>query len=204
MKKTDILASIIIAELDAWLIILIIKNLEKDIAFPPLISLLIKFSPLILPVLAVLGLFVASWLRKKVLSLFQLYKFVLAGSLNTFIDIGILSLLMYVFGIYAGLGFSLFKAVSFITATTNSYLWNKFWTFRKPKTVKPEKEFFQFFIISVFGFAINLGTASVIVNAIGPQFSFSLAAWGIIGGIAASFVGLTWNFLGYKFIVFKK
>ena len=204
MKKTDILASIIIAELDAWFIILIIKNLEKDIAFPPLISLLIKFSPLILPVLAVLGLFVASWLRKKVLSLFQLYKFVLAGSLNTFIDIGILSLLMYVFGIYAGLGFSLFKAISFIAATTNSYLWNKFWTFRKPKAVKPEKEFFQFFIISVFGFAINLGTASVIVNAIGPQFSFSLAAWGIIGGIAAAFAGLTWNFLGYKFIVFKK
>ena len=197
MKKSDILASVIVAELDACLIILIAKNIGWNLP-------LINFSPLFLPVLAVLGVFVASWLGKKILTIFQLYKFVLTGSLNTFIDLGVLNLLIMLSGITAGLGFSSFKAISFIAATINSYAWNKYWTFRKGDKAKTKEEFLQFFVISAIGFVINVGTASLVVNLIGPQFGLSETLWANIGGIIASFTGLTWNFLGYKFIVFKK
>jgi len=70
--------------------------------------------------------------------------------------------------------------------------------------LKPKIEFLQFFIITATSFSINVGTASFIVNSIGVQFGLSPEWWANIGAITASFAGLSWNFLGYKFIVFKK
>jgi len=54
------------------------------------------------------------------------------------------------------------------------------------------------------GLGINVGIASWIVNIIGPLFGSPLKIWANIGAIAASIVTSVWNFLGYKFIVFKK
>jgi len=142
----------------------------------------------------------------------QAIKFVLVGILNTLVDLAVLNILILASGISAGFGYSVFKGISFTVAVINSYFLNKFWTFKagegEGRTKKPfgaaqGREFAQFFTVSLIGFGINVGVASLVVNAVGPQFGIAPKIWANIGAICATLVGMSWNFLGYKFIVFK-
>lgn len=198
MKKTDFIVALVIGELIAILSFGILKNLDLTT------KLVYWIWPLFLPVFCAGCLYIAHLLSQKIKIFWQLAKFILVGVLNTIIDLGVLNFLMWYFSIAGGLLYSVFKGLSFLTATTNSYFWNKFWTFEKKKSNDTHKEFFQFFIVSLGGFIINVGTASLVVNLIGPQFGIAPEWWANIGAIIASFAGLTWNFVGYKFIVFKK
>ncbi len=159
--------------------------------------------PIIFPILSLLGLWISFFLGRKILVIFQAAKFVLVGILNTFIDLGILNFLILISQITEGFLFSVFKGISFTVAVINSYFWNKFWTFKKSKTNQTGKEFIQFLIVSLIGFGLNVGTASLVVNIIGPQFGFSKEIWANVGAILATFFAMAWNFIGYKFIVFK-
>jgi putative flippase GtrA len=148
----------------------------------------------------------------------QLAKFGVTGVMNFLVDLGVLSILIFISQDYfqvetkktiLSLGFviltfySIYKAISFILASFNSYFWNKFWTFEKKSTEKTGKEFTQFFIVSLVGFILNVLVASYVFKSI--DFSgLTSNQWGLVGAAAGSIVGLTWNFLGYKFIVFKK
>jgi putative flippase GtrA len=111
--------------------------------------------------------------------------------------------MIFLTGIASGFSYSLFKSVSFSVAVINSYFWNRIWTFEKGGHGNA-KEFGSFLIVSLIGFAINVGIASLVVNLIGPKFGLSKELWANVGAIIAAFSGMTWNFLGYKLIVFKK
>ena len=207
LKKNDIIAAAIIAEIDAWLFMAIFKNLQFDFALPVMdvqATAMIKFLPIILPVGAVVGLFVADFIGKKIAAIFQMYKFLLTGTLNTFIDLGILNGLMFIFSTTAGLGLSAFKAFSFSAAVINSYFLNKFWTFKKKDTKANSKEFITFYALTGIGLLINVGIFTIIVNIMGPQFGFSPAIWANVAAIIATVSVCLWNFLGYKFIIFKR
>lgn len=207
MHKKDILAAAIIAEIDAWLFIAIFKNLDLNFGtgeFAVLIPELIKFLPLVLPGLAVLGFLIAWLIGRKIVVIFQLYKFLLTGSLNTFIDLGVLNFLMWAFDVAHGWPYSLFKGISFTTSVVNSYFWNKFWTFEKKETGIGAKEFSRFYLLTGVGFLLNVGIASFLVNVLGPQFGLSEKLWANVGAIIATTLVCMWNFLGYKLIVFKK
>lgn len=197
MKKSDIIIALIIGELIALFSLSILKNLGIQIAW------LYWVWPIIVPIGSLVGLFVAFFLGKKLLILWQAAKFVLVGMLNTFVDLGVLNILILITQISSGTVYSAFKGISFIVAVINSYFWNKFWTFKRKENVNPKKEFTQFFVVSLIGFGINVGVASLVVNMVGPQFGLSEKIWANIGAIVATFCGMTWNFLGYKFIVFK-
>jgi putative flippase GtrA len=112
--------------------------------------------------------------------------------------------LIFFSGIASGIYFSLFKALSFIVANVNSYFWNKHWTFVGEGSKKAPQEFGIFFAVSIGGLLINVLSASFIVNIIGPQFGLSSEIWANVGGICASFIGMAWNFVGYKIVVFRK
>ncbi|MCH8741938.1 GtrA family protein [Patescibacteria group bacterium] len=196
MKRSDIFAAIIIGEVSAWLILLVFKNIRLELPFWWII-------PVILPILSLIGMWLASILGKRLFIIYQASKFLLVGILNTLIDLGILNFLILITGMASGLAFSFFKGASFLVAVVNSYFWNKFWTFKKKETTKDPKEFAQFFVVALIGLGINVLIASFIVNVIGPQFGLSEKIWANLGAIAATFFGMTWNFLGYKFIVFK-
>jgi putative flippase GtrA len=144
---------------------------------------------------------------KNFLLVFQAGKFVIVGIVNTLIDFGVLNLLMYLTNITSGIGYAAFKGISFLVAVTNSYFMNKFWTFKSTGQERKGKEFLQFFAVSCVGFAINVGVASLVVNVISKSFpglGFSAKFWANIGALAATFCAMAWNFVGYKFIVFKK
>ncbi len=203
-RKSDLLSSVILGEMVAVFLILISKNLERDV---PILDILLRAKWLIflvVPALATIGVYGTYRLGRRRPFLFQFGKFITIGLSNTAIDFGILNILIFITNIQRGYFYSLFKAVSFVVAVTNSYLWNKFWAFENPNTQGTGKELFQFVTISGIGFGINVAIASFIVNFIGPIGAISSRIWANIGASAAILISVFWNFMGYKFVVFKK
>lgn len=196
MKKTDAIISVIIGFLIGVFFFVILKNIGIEIPYSWLLVI-------IFPSLALLGMFIVSFLGKKFLIIYQAGKFMLVGALNTFIDLGILNILIWFSGIASGSWYPVFKGISFLFATTNSYFWNKHWTFEKRKRVFAPGEFSKFLVVTTIGFSINVGIASVIVNVMGPQFGITDKMWATIGAFAAALISWIWNFLSSKFIVFK-
>lgn len=162
------------------------------------------------------GLTIAYCIAKKIAVFWQLGKFIVTGMLNVLVDMGVLSLLIIFFrnsleinakdAVFAGLSFltfySFYKAGSFVVANINSYLWNKYWTFGQSGEKKTE--FLQFFSVSIIGFVINVAVASLVFRLGNPTGSLAQGQWGLVGAAMGSIIGLAWNFIGYKFIVFKK
>jgi putative flippase GtrA len=118
---------------------------------------------------------------------------------------------MFLTGIVIGPGYSAQKAVSFLFAVTFSYFLNKNWTFEDKSRQEENKKRLQFFAVSLIGMLINVAVATVIVNYLQIPINNILHAffltpklWGTIGALGGTAVGLIWNFIGYKFIVFKK
>jgi putative flippase GtrA len=197
MKKVDIIISPIIGFLIGVFFTLSLKTLRIDIFQG-------WFLLVIFPVLTLFGLFFASLLGKKILTIYQMAKFLLVGALNTFVDLGVLNFLMWIFGIYIGVFYTIFKGISFLVATINSYFWNKHWTFEKKEEVFTFREYLKFLIIVSIGLLINVMIASFVVNVIGPQFGITVQLWANVGAFLAILIAWIWNFLGAKFIVFKK
>ncbi len=202
VNKRDYLIVGIIGALIGLLTIPILTNINLPLFFKVNISnsiLLILFFA----VFALLALWVSALLAKVVPVMLQIAKFAAVGGLNTLLNLGVLNLLIYIFSIAKGLPYSIFIAIAFIIANINSYFWNKYWTFGSKGEVGV-KEFGQFFVVSLVGFGISVGVASLVVNVIGPVGGISDARWANIGALSATVGSLAWNFVGYKFIVFKK
>jgi len=202
--KRSIIYSLILGELSSWFLIFVIKNpYIEELKGLAAISNLIWVLPIVFPILFLIGIILAEVLGKFFKIIYQLARFIEVGVLNTLIDFGILNLLIWLTGITAGLAIAPLNAVSFLTATTNSYFWNKFWTFEKKGGVRP-KEFTQFLIISGIGIGVNTGIMVAGTSLISPLLGLSPGAWANLMKVLATLVSMVWNFLGYKFIVFKK
>ena len=65
-------------------------------------------------------------------------------------------------------------------------------------------QFFQFIAVSIVGLVLNAGiTYSLITFATGFM-DVSPETWATISSAIASVAVLSWNFIGYKFFVFKR
>ena len=139
----------------------------------------------------------------------QFFKFAMVGIFNTFLDLGLLNLLIFFTGAgEKGLVFGLFKAMSFSCAATSSYLFNKYWVFRDPSNKKRALQVSQFLIVTIIGGAINTVTATIVVTYVlhGLPLISVLAdekLWPTLGGLVGTGAGMFWNFFGYKYLVFK-
>ena len=136
----------------------------------------------------------------------QFIRFFCVGLLNTGIDFAVLNLLIYLTGKSSGIYFPVFKSISFIVAVTNSYFMNKHWTFKAFDNIGSARtsEFLKFLGIYIIGGGINVGVATYVVNYISAPAGFSPVLWANVGAVFAVVFTLTWNFVGLKFIVFKK
>ena len=214
LAKRDFYLSTL-AGLFIGLLILPVINAAKPefFNFPIALSVIIFFL-----IATPLGILVASLIGAKIPIIWQIAKFGVTGVMNFLVDLGVLSLLIVIFQevleielkeTILGLGililtyYSICKGTSFIVANVNSYFWNKFWTFEDKSSEKQVTEFTQFFVVSLVGFFINVLVASYVFKAINMP-GFTPEQWGLIGAAVGSVAGLAWNFLGYKFIVFKK
>lgn len=197
MSRKDLYLVSLIGFLFGWLLLLPAKNLGLVIT-PQLVLAAVAgftlFAPLALVILKFLSRFWAV--------LYQFGKFAAVGALNTVIDLGVLNLLILLTDIYIGIYFIIFKAISFLVASTNSYFWNKFWTFQSKLPVMV-KEYVRFIFFTIIGLLINVSAAYFIVSVIGPLFGADLKLWANIGALVAIGVSLVWNFFAYRYIVFR-
>ncbi|OGD33959.1 hypothetical protein A2988_00505 [Candidatus Azambacteria bacterium RIFCSPLOWO2_01_FULL_46_25] len=204
--RTDLMASTLLGFLIGVLAPFILSNIGKHYAFQ-------NYLFIVFAVLAPLGLYAFALASRWMPALYQLGKFGIVGSANFFIDLGILHFIIYLSGsqtarVLFSVAFAsittwtLFKAVSFVAASTSSFFWNKFWTFQEKKIEEAKKEYVSFLTISVVGLLINSAIFSLVFS-FKPE-SMRETLWATIAAVAGAFGGLFWNFLGYKFIVFKK
>ncbi|OGZ31699.1 MAG: hypothetical protein A3H02_01380 [Candidatus Niyogibacteria bacterium RIFCSPLOWO2_12_FULL_41_13] len=203
----DYILSIIAGFFTALFVIVILKSLNYSFPANPIYFLAI------LPILWLAAIIVSKYIGRYLPWFYQLAKFSITGFLNTSIDFVILNFLMAATGIAFGFWFSVFKAGSFLVANINSYFWNQYWSFGGKKDEKKislkelfsfqTKEYYRYFLISIGAIFVNVGVASLIVNVISPQFGASPQVWANVGAVVGAVFQLVWNFVGYKFIVFK-
>lgn len=199
----DNILSLFIGEVCAWLIIFIGRNLAvENVGFQVLLPYF-KYLPFVFPLICLAGMLIARLLRNLLPIIYQLAKFILVGGLNFLIDMGVLNFLIFSTGVSTGITQSGFKSLSFLVAVTNSYVWNRHWTFKNEAQESISQEFFQFFIITVIGFSINVGIDYILVNIVSPFWEMPLKTWAQFSALLATLVQLVLNFLGYKFIVFN-
>jgi putative flippase GtrA len=141
----------------------------------------------------------------------QFGKFFLIGILNTLVDLAVINAETLLSGVKDGAGYAVQKGVAFLVAVTMSYFLNKNWTFGDTSKQEQGKKFSQFLFVSIIGMVINISVSTVAVTYAKPvinsilQLSFLTdQVWVSLGALTGTAFGLIWNFLGYKFWVFKK
>lgn len=134
----------------------------------------------------------------------QLLRFAIIGGINTLVDFAILNALSWVTGIYSGDGIIILNIISFTVAVVNSYFLNKRWAFQDPSGGAGSRKFTLFLAVSVIGAMINTATVRIITTNVDPVLGLAPELWLNAAKAAATGLSLIWNFVGYKFWVFRK
>ncbi len=130
-------------------------------------------------------------------------RYLIIGVLNTLVDLGFLSFLLYFNqNKTTGWYYILFKSLSFILALGNSYYFNSHFSFSNFQQKSSHIErVSKFLLVSLIALAININLASLINHfnfwSLSPHF------WGTLAALIASFFGTIFNFIGYRFWVFN-
>lgn len=156
----------------------------------------------VFPLIALVCLWLAYLIGRKILFVFQAAKFFLVGIFATIIDLKFFEILAWLFSSFVGM-LIISKAISFLLATFLKYWGNKHWAFQKSEK-ESIKEIVLFLMVTVIGLALDVSAFYYFLSIMGPQFNLSLHIWTEFSVIFAAIIAAAWNFLGYKFLVFKK
>lgn len=193
-----------LAFLGGVLIVLFLSVVVKNASVPLFLPAWLLI--LAIPLGAVFGIWLGGILAARVRLVFaQFAKFSVTGLLNYSVDLGILNSLILVTGNTSDFALIGFRIVSATMAVSNSFGWNRWWTFTKLQEERGSitSEYIKFIVASAFGITINFGVYYIIVIWIGPLGGLSIERWVNVGAVAGSLVGLLFNFLSYKKFVFK-
>jgi len=197
MRLVDTIIAIICGEALA----LVVEDILQDYSINT--DIVIWFLLFLGPVLAVAGLWVAETISKRLIFIYQFAKYFLVGILTTMIDLKIFDLLISVIGLNIGIISGTAKALSFLISVIVKFIGNKLWVFENKEKSSLGKEFITFLLVTFVGLLIDIGGFFYFAKVLGPQFNMPIAAWVKISVIAAAILAAVWNFLSYKFIVFK-
>jgi putative flippase GtrA len=122
----------------------------------------------------------------------QFFKFGVVGASGTIVNFIVYHSVIKIFAAPIWLAY----AIGFLTGGVNNYWWNRHWTFRSQG--HPWKELAQFITVSAIALAIS---EIVLVEAARyvPAMPFRKS----VVGLAATFVGMGWNFFANKFWTFR-
>lgn len=197
MTRSDLINVLVVSLLIGVFLLPVVKATGFWDMFPATFWILLI---ILIPVLSVVGMFIAFTIGNRVPILWQFTKFALVGVLNTAVDFGILNLLIVVTSITSGPGLIPLNALSFSAAVVNSYFWNKRWVF----VGKAKGNFAVFFIVTLIGLGINSGIVFLIATFVTPFFEISGTLWVNFAKVLATGISLFWNFTGYRVIVFRR
>lgn len=118
----------------------------------------------------------------------QIFRFLLVGFLNT-----ILSYIVYISLLYLGIYYILALLISYIVGITNSYTYNKKWTFKSKGGSK--REFSKFVLVYGITFSVNSFLLLLFVEKLmlGPN----------IGQVFALSIVTMISFFGHKYWSFR-
>ena len=136
--------------------------------------------------------------------LWQIAKSFLVGTSNGFVDVVILYFLQILAGVNMASWYPLLKSISFGGSLINSFAWNKIWAFEDGDNREYRKQGPKFAIVMIVGAILNVSISSALVKFAPLPAFLDLQTWGIVAAIISACIVFIWDFLGYKFIVFKK
>lgn len=198
MKIVDIIFALICGLTVNWVAFDFLKSYGIDFG-------LYKWLLLwLLPIISLIFLWLASLIGRKLLFVFQAAKYLLVGAFVTVIDLKLFEFLVWIFSFAISQNQIIAKVTSFLFATFVKYWGNKHWAFEKPGKERVKLEVFQFFLITMVGLGIDVGFFFYLTRIMGPQLETPQELWVKLSVILAAIVAALWNFLGYKFLVFKK
>lgn len=141
--------------------------------------------------------------NKKQSALAQFLKFAVVGVVNTAVDWVVFYLLVRM---VTDIDRSTAKALSFLAAMLNSYLWNTIWTFKNEYTQVSKKSgakskiFLKFAFVSLIGWGVNVMT----YNLASSDLHFTIVNSDFVPLVFASGAAILWNFFANKFWTYKK
>jgi len=163
------------------------------------------------PVLSVVCLEIANQIGKKITFIDEAAKFFLVGAFSAVVDIKVFQFSAWILGLIIFVSPLVSKSISFLVSTVVKYGGNKIWVFSAQggpasgwENKYLAKELLQFFTITLIGMIIDVATFYYFTKIMGPQFSMQPKIWEELSIVFSALVAALWNFLGYKFWVFKK
>jgi putative flippase GtrA len=211
MKKIDFIIAIAGGLAVAW----VVGDFLKGFSISGFYTLIFF---IILPIFSIFCLWLAYLIGKKLLFVLQIAKFVLSGALADVVDIKTFQFIFFLFP-----NSIIIKTVSFLVATFAKYWLNKYWAFGSAVnggvlgslgglqedfkgSIKKETliEVAQFFFITLAALLVNVASFFYFTKILGPQFQIPEKIWTELSIILSALVAASINFLGYKFLVFKK
>jgi len=203
MKLLDIILAFICGEASAFLINDLISDLVGNNFFG--VKTLRFVFLFLIPILSILFLWVADLIAKKFLFVLQLAKHILVGLLVVLVDLEIFTLLIGLFSVESGWFSGTAKAISFlVSVSTIKFFGNKYWAFEEKEKNNIGRQFTVFLIVTLVGLIIDVSSFLCLIKIIVPQLGLTSRVWIKISVIIAAIIAAAWNFLTYKFIVFKK
>ena len=201
VAKKDYWIAAVIGFLTGVLLLIILFFLQISFLYKNLIALVL------IPILWAAGVWFGDFLGARVKPFFsQFGRYAAAGFLSTTIDFSVLNLTSYLTGVTTGIIVGWVNAPGFLIAVVNGYLWNKLWVFKDYDKEGLFHDFPKFFAVGLGGLIIN----STLIIALTTYAPVSIVAavgpskWLNVAKFIANIAVIIWNFLGFKFIVFKK
>ena len=119
------------------------------------------------------------------------------------LDAAILNFFLVATKLTAGLPQTGFKGVSFVLGIISKLPAEQALDIFRRFKKDTKKEIYQFILISGVGFFLNVGLDYVFVNMLDSFWNMKPILWAQFSAVMAGAITMSWNFLGYKFIVFK-
>ena len=129
----------------------------------------------------------------------QAARFITVGFLNTAVDLGVFYLLMLI----PDMNDVVAKAVSYFLGICNSFLWNKYWTFRDGGQPASIGQYSVFLLASLGGLLINTVLLYLIVEFFSPAAWHGSMLWMNVAKLMATAGHPAWNFCFYRWVVFR-
>lgn len=162
---------------------------------------ILTFLPIVTAVGITFGIWLGKFLSPYLAVMYQVAKFAAVGILNTAINFAVINIFSLMSGVTAGLSVGEYNIPATAVAATNSYFWNKYWVFAGSNQ-GAIKDVPKFITVTVIALVIRSALLAWITTM--PHGDISGGAWLNIANVIATFAGILVDFLGYKFIVFKK